>query len=750
VTSYFKQFPPHPATSKARGPYNVRGDAKNEKKMRPSLNRTLALAWWLAGIAARRNAFWASLLALVVPLPARAGRGYWTTSGPPFVCVAAFAPDPSEPGRIWAATEYSGVYRTDNGGASWSYAGPAPGAADPSGLVLQFQAITVDPRDPSTVFAAGRYAIYETSDAGSSWRRLDLSSVSSELGRYGGAVSVAVTGSGTVYAAPLIFDPAGGLEVSLIRSRDAGATWERVESGLENSEIDFLAAMPGSDRVLLAGGFDRIFRTEDGGDSWTKVLEVESGYRNSSFLAFDPANSNHVLAAVGPGALYRSTDAGKIWQKAPRAPVVSVLAFDPTDPSTVYAAGQPGDPENLFNVFRSTDAGETWTQLPSPLHFLPQPHGAAARALLVLPASGTVLDSVPNEGVYASSDGGQTWTSRSLGLPGQSPLVAAAGGGLLSISSARSIYFSGNHGRSWTLLANCSPYPLLPPSACTKSTNAFAVAPTAPPTLFYSGSDIHNGFTSRSTDFGASWTYVRLPGGIDPVFTDIVPDGRSPETGFAVDGRLFRTKDGGQTWEQLAPDLFPGLPNGVLRVFVLGDDTVLAPRVDGPIFASSDRGETWTELSPLRDDLGQSWFLVGASGTRQHVLVALVFESSGSPNPQYELRETADAGASWSHLDTPGPPRSLAGDPEHPGRVYLGTQDGGIYVSTDWGHRWNNLAPGLPESPAAAVFQLLLEPGGRFLHAATSNGIYDLSLPFVSPAPPLVPVPIGGRIPAKP
>jgi hypothetical protein len=107
---------------------------------------------------------WVFLLSFFqfVPFSAWAGANQWTSIGPDGGSISALAIDPSHPATLYAGIYYSGVYKSTNGGRSWSPAN--------TGLTATYvQALAIDPSNPATLYATIASKVYKSTDGGGSW-----------------------------------------------------------------------------------------------------------------------------------------------------------------------------------------------------------------------------------------------------------------------------------------------------------------------------------------------------------------------------------------------------------------------------------------------------------------------------------------------------------------------------------------------------------------------------------------------------
>lgn len=278
--------------------------------------------------------------------------------------------------------------------ASGIFLKPAGGQWRHAGFNHPFiAAFDFDPRDPSIVYAAAGNGLLRISDGGERWQILTGSDVTELLD-----VAIDANDSGAIY-----FSHTAGIKVS----HDHGATWQDAASGLRRKYIAALRIDSRRAGVLLAGGEQGIFRSQDGGKSWRlagaagiQVLHIEESPHDPCFW----------LAATQGGGLFDSTDCGVSFESNGNLGVgrnLYDIAFDPASPNRIAVAGWgPG-------VAVSEDRGKTWqlrnTGLPS----------TNVWSVAFDPAQpGRIYTSVHEDAIYVSVDNGRTWSKD--GLPGSS------------------------------------------------------------------------------------------------------------------------------------------------------------------------------------------------------------------------------------------------------------------------------------------------------------------------------------------
>lgn len=620
-------------------------------------------------------------LALLIALPLAAidvAPGEWQFAGPDAGPVHELIAAPGNP-QVMYAVSHSMLYRSVDGGASWTRTGED----------ARFH-VAVDAVNPSLVYAAVPLRIARSVDGGATWQELDTPGGSPvhQLVAHPGfpRTLFAATNTGLFLstnaarswkrlgrglparyqAHRLVIDPvaprrlylavaeAATGQPRLYKSLDGGTTWQRIDTGpLAGKPILALVPHARSSRIVYASTAQDIYKTADGGRSWTAVGH-RAGVEGITTALAVQADRPAVLFAGSSNGVYRSLDAGETWQWVLAG--VDASRFLVT-PRGLFANFQPFDrPSGLF---RSPDGAVTW-------HFA----GRGIRALTVTAIQfgepGTLWILADNYFILRSTDQGSSWTQIQPDLVAALPTVAVAvdptdRSNVFILYSDGTTVRSGDGGQTWELGGSAELQAL-----------DLEVDPQTPSTLFAAG----YGEIAKSTDRGDTWTLLPAESAAFYSDIDIAPSSSSTLYAAGNDGDFntffLRSQDGGATWTRLSlfnRDLTPA----ALAVDPLVATTVYSSDGDGFVVRSTDAGQTWSEISDSIDSGTIHPLETSASGR----LYAAVWNLGVYALDEGDLTTVNLGGRFFNWIFT-----ALAPDPHDPCRVYAGAQATGLMEFT--------------------------------------------------------------------
>lgn len=541
----------------------------------------------------------------------------------------------------WAVGNLGTVVRTTDGGASWT-------------LGEQFAQFAVDLEDlvvlgPEQLLAVGAApGIFRSVDGGVSWQAVPNPSTARliDLEFISGSVLSAVGEGGQA-----------------LRSGDGGATWTLLASpGGQLREQFWWDAANG-----YVVGLFQARRTTDGGQSWQPLsgvpdndvynevffTDAQHGFILSDFMMYTTVNGGatwsgdftgqfvyhgntvvlspqHFLAVTNlEGAfIFETTNAGATWDPILITGTDGFLDFDRLDDGTLIAVGNEGD------VYRSTDDGQTWSDRIEGV----EPPRNVVGALAVLPGgrgcAGTT--GTPNVQWYQSSNEGATWS-----LDPSGPAIAFTRE-IVFWDAQRGIT-AGDHGFIWRSTNGGASWSSVALPGNPNNGAAWHVTLPAPGVAFAAVAGQTQALIYRTTDFGASWharsAGIPLNGGLTSVSFP------TPEIGFAcgyVGGspRMYRTTDAGASWNAAGTSGLTGFPWDLhFQDGQIGLTTISNP--PGGIFRTTNGGVSWQNVWPEPiSDLVFSDTLHGGATPNQFL-------------PDGTIVVTEDGGSTWESLQLP-------------------------------------------------------------------------------------------------
>ncbi|GIH08918.1 hypothetical protein Rhe02_69850 [Rhizocola hellebori] len=666
------------------------------------------------------------------------GQAKWQLLGPSNVGgrLIDVVVDPRTPGIVYAAAGTGGVWKSTDGGVTFA-------AAWSDKLPQSMGALTITP--DGTLYAGtgepdhgggGSYygaGVYRSTDGGASWSSLGLTDTGA-VGRIG--VDPADPRRILVAAQGRLFDTTGERGVYL--SEDGGASWRQVLQGRNDSTgaID-LAINPADPNIVLAAMWDKlrfpdgreyggpgsgVYRSTDGGRTWARAgaplpaVEAESGRIGVAFARSNPRRA-YAITNDRIGNLtgfFVSYDAGASWTR----PLTGEPALDAGDGGFAWWFGRlwvdPFDANHVFSagvpMMESRDGGLSWISSPGN-RFHADQHALA-------------FDPHQRGRVYLGNDGGLYWSDKNGDVTGPwsrasvQPYmqfyamdvsvqdVTRASGGTQDNGSLRSW-----NGASWNLYRGGDG--MMNRINPVDHNNVFACS--------------QNGGCARSDNAGDTMTSIRARfAGTRFNWVSPLEISAGGDTVYFGSNILNRSDDRGVTWRAVSPDLTGGpTPRNstsygtitAIGIAPTDKETVYVGTDDGRLWVTGNGGGTWTRLTD--PDLPDRWVTrvtVDPQDARTAWVAYSGFKWESETQPHVLM--TSDGGASWVDIsgDLPqAPVNDVIRHPKHGDWLYVGT-DMGVFFTPNLGRVWLKVGENFPAVP---VNDLLFHEETKTLFAAT-------------------------------
>ena len=537
-----------------------------------------------------------------------------------------------QPETFYFGSVGGGVWKTNNAGRTWKPVFDSQSAASIGAIGLSPSDVNVvyvgtgeaDMRD-SIQFGDG---MYKSADGGKTWKHIGL-----ENTRQIGRVIVDPKNPNLVFVAALGHAYGPSPDRGVYRSRDGGATWQKVLFKNEDVGAIDLNFDPTNSQIVYAtmwnvrrppwfiyapanGPGGGIFKSTDGGTTWKEIsagIPVEN--RGRIGIAVAPTNRNRIYAMVDAkdGGLFVSNDAGATWTRNSsdkrvwdRGWYFEKVVADPKNADVVYASNT--------SVYRSTDAGKTWTAIKG------APGGDDYHQLWIYPDDPKRMVLGSDQGAIVTVDGAETWSSWYNQSTAQVYHVAADrrtpywvtgaqqdSGAVGSPSRSRHSEISN---RDWEGL-------------CSGGESGYTAPDPLHPEILFGGTvsrcNVITGETKNVTpERGADQIVYRHDWTQPLVFSQT-----DPHALYYANQFLYKTTNGGESWSQISQDMTredPGAPSNLNEaavadapkekrrgvIYTIAPSSLRAPLIwigtdDGLIHLTNDDGKTWQNVTPPVD-----------------------------------------------------------------------------------------------------------------------------------------------------
>ena len=617
--------------------------------------------------------------------------------------VSALAMAPSDPNVIWAGTGETfvirpahamgdGIYRSTDGGDTWEKKG-----LDATGRIGR---IEIDPRDPDVVFACAlghaygpqpERGVYRTTDGGESWELV------LHVSEDAGCIDLAMDHGNPRILFASFWDvqidtwglDSGGPDSGVWRSKDGGATWERLshrDRGLPSPDsamigkvaVEVAPSNSGRVYVLTEESSPGFYRSDDGGDSWELVLRNHTINERAPYytrFGVDPVDENRVYFASVRFSM--SVDGGRsLVENPPRGGGdTHDVWIDPTNADRVMVADDGG-------LTISMNRGRTFQRVVLPI----------AQMYHVW-----VDDEVPYN-VYGNRQDGWSYRGPSNSRGGAIPLGMWHG-----VGGCESGFGIPDPTDSNIVWSGCYDGGLERYDHRTKQVRSVRVWPEAA-----------YGWAPAELKFRWHWTF---PIHISP---------HDNNTVYVGSQHVHRTTDGGHSWDLISPDLttndksrqqssggvaidnlmtFDGSTLYALAESPLEPGLIWAGSNDGQLHLTRDGGASWTNLTENVAGLPPWGTIANVEPSRWDAAAAyMAVDLHQLADFDPYIYRTKDYGESWERVSDGIPPSPhsfvhvVREDYERPGMLYAGT-DNSVYFSLDDGDSWLPLRNNMPPAP---------------------------------------------------
>jgi photosystem II stability/assembly factor-like uncharacterized protein len=682
---------------------------------------------------------------------------------------------PTDPSTLWVATASGGLWKSTNRGQQWTNVFDTM-------AVSTFGDVALAPSDPDVVYAgtgeqnnrqSTSYGngVYRTDDGGATWRHLGLAET-----RHIGRIVVDPEDPDRAYVAALGNLWAPSPERGVFRTQDGGRTWEKVLFVDENTGAVDLVMDPDHPRTLYAATYQRmrrtwgfngggpgsgIYKTTNGGNTWALLAGgIPAGDKGRIGLAISRSNPRVLMALIETAdrntqGTYRSEDGGSSWTRVSpmdgRPMYYSHIFIDPNDANRVYTLAT--------SSYVSDDGGRNWTEIGQPPTYDVGVH-SDHHALWIDPGDPDHLYLGGDGGLWESYDRGAAFRKVNNFAIGQFYDIAVdmrdpywVYGGLQDNHS----FMGPSRTRRWAGILN---------DDWMETGFSDGTAWEADPRSAH--------FTYGSSSGGNYFRYDAYTGDILDI-NPVPPEGEEyrfdwtaparlsqhdPDVLYVGGNRLFTSRDRGETWAR-TEDLSRQIDREELEIMgVLGRDITISkndgtssfgeattigespldPAIlwvgfdDGNLQVSRDGGLTWTEVSRNVAGVPDGTYVSRVIGSAKGPGVAYAtFDAHRDGDFRPYVFRTENFGATWTPLATGLPAMGsvnvIVEHPDEPDVLFLGTEHH-LFASTDAGATWARI----PNLPTTLYDDVLVHPREKDLVIGTHGRaiwILDDTRPFV-------------------
>lgn len=583
--------------------------------------------------------------------------------------------------------------------STWTFMGPTGYPAN--GGAGRVNVIRFDPQfaTNNTMYAgAPAGGLWKSTNGGTTWAIVASTDAIASIGVTD--IAIDPTNSNTIYIATGDGDAGDTYSIGVLKSIDGGLTWTNTMGWTTNQgrTISRLLINSTNPQILMAFGNTGIWRTTNGGGSWTQVQNTYA-FRDAEFK---PGDVNTIYAS---GTRFvKSTNAGATWTQVTTGLPANTsvdrmsIAVTPANSAYVYILAGSAANNGFYGVYRSTDSGTTFSTrstTPNIMGWASAGNDTGGQSWYDhgFDASQTNADVVVVGGVnhWRSTNGGTNWTLNAHWTGSGAPYVHADVHCIVFAPGSGTRYFSGNDGGINETTNSGGAWSDRSAQLCIAQPYRIGLS-ASNANLWLTGHQ-DNG-TNR---FNGSWSEVMGGDGMDCFI-----DRTNNNTMYAeyYNGSFNRSTNGGTTWTGITT----GLSGASAWVTPWCQDPVTANTLwagYSQVFRSTNQGTNWTQMGTLT-----------GSGTIVDIKVAPSNNAVIYAARSNQLWKSVNTGGAWTNVTGTLPVASAAIsriciDPADPNNVWVTfsgySSANKIFVTTNGGTSWTNITTGLPNVPANCV-----------------------------------------------
>jgi len=601
---------------------------------------------------------------------------------------------------------------------NWSSIGPSTTGGGYAGLG-RLSTVAFRPGDNTTIYTgAPAGGIWKSTNGGSSWTVYGDENASIGVSDIV-VIAGATTASDIVYIATGDRDAGDTYSVGILKSTNGGSSWS--STGLsftagQGRRINRLLMDPGNNNILYAATTVGIYKTTNAGSNWSLLKST-----NFIDIELNPGNSQYIYGSTTSGDIYRSTNGGSSWsQVLSTSQYRTELAVSANNSSVVYAVLVQSN-SGLYGIYKSTNSGASFSQIYTPgLNLLGwdcsgTDSGGQGWYDLVLAVDPNNVNIVFVGGVntWKSSNGGTSWSISnhwSSSCSGTATNVHADkhflayqnGTSTLFECNDGGIYKTTNSGSSWSHLGS---------GIVNSQMYKIGVAQTVT-------TDVVCGLQDNGTKNVSGSTWDDVIGG-DGMDCAIDYTNANIQYGELYYGAIRRTTNHWSSYSSITS----GLSGNAAWVtpFTI-DPTTPSTIYIGyqDVFKSTNQGNSWTKISNWGGNTLRS---LAVAPSNSNYIYAATYNT---------LYRTTNSGSTWSNISGGLPTGSASitsisvknNDPNTIWVSFSGYNSYGVYQSTNGGASWSNISSGLPHIPVNSVIQNKQNTTQIELYAGTDVGVY--------------------------